>query len=650
MKPIRCVTRYSAGAGCLATVLGAAVLFVATVGLAQDGPPPGRSDERTRERLPFGGPPGPGGFGAPPQERKILKRFDENKDGWLNDAERQAAKEFLNRDASTGGPPGPGGPRGRRGPGGPPGGPLSGGRFREPPQPGEKIEPTDVPPGNGPLYNRDTLRTLFLQFEMADWEQELEAFNDTDVDIPATLIVDGQTYPNVGVHFRGASSYFTVPRGFKRSLNVSLDFIDSKQRLLGYKTLNLLNCNGDPTFLRAVLYTDIAKKYIATPQTNFVRVVINGEDWGLYVSAQQFNKEFIAEHFPSDKGARWKVPGSPNARGGLEYLGENIDDYRSRYEIKSGDKEESWKRLIDLCKTLNETPIDNLATALDGKLDIDSTLWFLALDVGLVNSDGYWVRASDYNLYMDPDGKFYLIPHDVNETFSSGGGPRMGGPRGGGPGFRGPAMRERNGSGPDEAQAREDDRPKQGDDSVVPNPPRRSPPGPPPDGFPPGGFPPDELPPSGFPPPPGMGPPGMGPPGTGGVELDPLVGLDDPRKPLRSRLLQVPEFRERYLRNLRQLASEDLVWSQLEPKIAAYVRLIEPIVATDQKKLSTFEEFHQSLGLANQDDSEGSDRQSRDAPERGAAAPLRTPTTLKSFVERRREFLLNHPAIKNLKD
>ncbi len=37
-----------------------------------------------------------------------------------------------------------------------------------------------------------------------------------------------------------------------------------------------------------------------------------------------------------------------------------------------------------------------------------------------VNSDGYWVRASDYNLYLDPAGRFHVLPHDVNEAFPSG--------------------------------------------------------------------------------------------------------------------------------------------------------------------------------------------------------------------------------------
>ena len=54
-------------------------------------------------------------------------------------------------------------------------------------------------------------------------------------------------------------------------------------------------------------------------------------------------------------------------------------------------------------------------------LDIDNVLKFLAIDVTFVNTDGYWTRASDYNIYMDPKGVFHLIPHDANETFGPGG-------------------------------------------------------------------------------------------------------------------------------------------------------------------------------------------------------------------------------------
>jgi len=54
------------------------------------------------------------------------------------------------------------------------------------------------------------LRTLFLEFEESDWEQELVDFHNTDVEVPAKLTVDGKVYNGVGVHFRGMTSYQSV--------------------------------------------------------------------------------------------------------------------------------------------------------------------------------------------------------------------------------------------------------------------------------------------------------------------------------------------------------------------------------------------------------------------------------------------------------
>ena len=50
-----------------------------------------------------------------------------------------------------------------------------------------------------------------------------------------------------------------------------------------------------------------------------------------------------------------------------------------------------------------------------------AALKFLALDVALVNSDGFWSRASDYSIYQDEKGRFHVIPHDMNEASDGGG-------------------------------------------------------------------------------------------------------------------------------------------------------------------------------------------------------------------------------------
>ncbi len=235
-------------------------LAVAITALAQNppgdfGPPP------------FDGPPtgqggGPPGFGGSREERKLVKQFDTNGDKWLNAEERKRAREFLVKEKASGGNRQRGfGPR-----------PMQRG---EPAQPGAKISPADVKSyADTPLYASNVVRTLFIDFEEADWEKELADFHGTDVDVPAKLTVDGKTLRHVGVHFRGMSSHMMVGEGSKRSFNVSIDYVHDKQNLLGYRTLNLLNSHEDPSFLRSILFYQVAREYVPAPKANFVRVVI----------------------------------------------------------------------------------------------------------------------------------------------------------------------------------------------------------------------------------------------------------------------------------------------------------------------------------------------------------------------------------------
>jgi spore coat protein CotH len=616
-----------------ALVLGMLALKLGAQPQPPGGPPPfGR-----------GGPGGPGGFMG--QQLKLVKQFDKNGDGWLNKEERQAAREHLKKERAGRGGFGRGGF-------GPPG--MFGRGQQTPPKPGPQVKPGDVATyPNASLYEPTVLRTFFLDFENKDWEAELEDFHGTDVEVPATLTVDGKTYRNVGVHFRGMSSYFAVRAGQKRSLNLKLALADKGQRLHGYRTLNLLNSHDEPSMMSTVLYSHVSRQYLPAPKANFVKVVINGESWGVYVNAQQFNKDFLAENYKTTKGTRWKVKGSPGGRGGLDYAGADVAEYRRRYEIKSGESDKAWKALIKLCKTLSETPADQLEAALAPMMDVDGLLWFLALDVALINDDGYWIRASDYSLYLDDKGKFHLIPHDMNEAFRPAGGPGFGPP--GGMFFAGmprpgevlpaplQAMLQLT-----EAQKKQlADLQKETDAKLakvltaaqnkqLKDMRERGPFGFGPPGMgPPGGF----GPPGGGPGSPGGrgGPGGFGPPGGpgfggrgGGVELDPLVGLDDPRKPLRSKVLAVPRLRAKYLQNVRTIAEKSLDWKALGPVVAQYRKLIEKEVEADTRKIDSLDDFERLT--------------SDTAP--AAVAGRGRGMNLRAFADQRRAYLLNHPEVK----
>ena len=279
------------------------------------------------------------------------------------------------------------------------------------------------------LYDTATLRTVFLQFENADWEQELEAFHNTDVEVPATAIVDGKTYKNVGVHFRGASSYMMVPEGSKRSLNVSFDFIEDKQRLDSYRTLNLLNANGDPTFVRTVVYSDIARQYIPGAACQLHARRHQRRELGYLrqhpAVQQRLHARLLQERRRARAGRCQAAPAVAAAWSTSEMTRRRTS---GTYEIKTKDDSKSWADLIQLFRVLNETPADKLEAALAPILDIDGALKFLALDVALVNSDGYWTRASDYSIYQDEKGRFHVIPHDMNEGLADEGGRGFGPP------------------------------------------------------------------------------------------------------------------------------------------------------------------------------------------------------------------------------
>jgi hypothetical protein len=582
---------------------------------------------------PPGGPGGfGGGFGGPPggQERKLIPQFDLDKDGRLNAAERAQARAFLAEN--------PGGGRGGFGGRGGPGGGRGGFGGGEAPKPGPKVEKSDVKPipGND-LYELKALRTLFLDFEnTTDWEKELEEFHNTDVEVPCALTVDGKRYADVGVHFRGMSSYMGVRTGSKRSLNLSMDFADSKQRLYGSKTLNLLNGHDDGSFMDAVLYSHLARTHIPAPKANFVKVVINGEYWGVYTNVQQFDKEFVKENYKTDKGTRWKVRGSPGGRGGLEYFGDKVEDYKRVYEIKTKDDPKAWKALIHFCKVLNTTPADKLEAALSPLVDVESLLWFLAYDIATINCDGYWIRSSDYSIYLDDKDQFHFLPHDMNECFRAPMGPGMGGgmifamPR---PGEVLPVpLQNMLGVNADQKkkldalQKEVDDKlealmtaeqKKQWKDLRGAGPAGNMVLA----GGPPGGG-----------PPPGPGGPGGGGRGgmggvAGGVNLDPLTGLDDTRKPLRSKVLAVPAWKKTYLQHIHWIADKQFDWKSLGRTVAELRTLIDADVKADTRKLESYETF-----LATTSDT--------------AVTPRGRQMSLRQFADQRREYLLNHPELK----
>ena len=297
------------------------------------------------------------------------------------------------------------------------------------------------------FYNTAVLHNVYLQFKDENYWSLLQENYNTDQYILADLTYNGETYVDVGVQFKGNTSYRRLGDSEKTSFDIKVDWVDEDQDIEGYETLNFNNAFGDNSMMREVLFCNQIKKHTPTAKANFINLYINGENWGVYSNVEQLNKDFMDEWFTNKNGERWRALsdtdaegfGSPTGRaqgGGrwgnglsaLNYLGETSADYRPYYTLKSNydedeweEEEAAWLKLANVCKVLGETEDELLVEALNQVMDVDATLWFLAAEILFSDDDSYVFKGTmDYYLYINPaTGRIQPLEFDGNSVLGN---------------------------------------------------------------------------------------------------------------------------------------------------------------------------------------------------------------------------------------
>ena len=270
------------------------------------------------------------------------------------------------------------------------------------------------------FYDPNAYRDIHLTFSQANYWTQLTNNYQSQTEIPADMTVDGVTYPDVGVRFRGNSSYFQLPNNAeKMSFNIRTDSFVPGQDLYGYQNLNLNNGFHDPTFLREFLTYMVCRWHGVAPRCNFVRVFLNGQYWGVYINVQQPNKDMMRQWFRSDDGNRYRgFPTSgtfQNGRCAMTWLGTNLNSYLTAYQAKEGDGTD----LMQLCDVLNNTPTSQLQSVLPDIFSVDQFYRYAACMNITTQTDSYIGSGKDHFLYHDNVyGAFHVFPFDVNEAFA----------------------------------------------------------------------------------------------------------------------------------------------------------------------------------------------------------------------------------------
>ncbi len=280
------------------------------------------------------------------------------------------------------------------------------------------------------FYDVNTINTVELIFAESNWDDILASYYDAGDEerLTGTAIINGVQFDQVGVRYKGNSSYKSVP-GPKKPFNIKLDYVIEDQLLDGYGTLKLANGFKDASMVREALSYEIARQYMPASLANYANLYVNDELMGLYTSVQSVDKAFLDNHFFSDDNAFFKgdilshtpVSGCPMGPPAvLGYSGTDSACYSNLYELRS---DSGFSELIDLCDTLN-----NFNDDVELVLDVDRLLWMLAFDNLLVSLDAPINIAHNYYIYQDGTGRFNFILWDLNMTMGTFTG--LGGPMG----------------------------------------------------------------------------------------------------------------------------------------------------------------------------------------------------------------------------
>jgi spore coat protein CotH len=123
------------------------------------------------------------------------------------------------------------------------------------------------------------------------------------------LDIAGTKFKDVGVRFKGNSSYNAAALGLKRPFKIDFNHYLEDQTWQGFKKISLANNMADPSQMRETLaYQLFHEAGVPAPRTAFVQLSLSvagkydKEFVGLYTMIECVDKNFLKDRFASSKG------------------------------------------------------------------------------------------------------------------------------------------------------------------------------------------------------------------------------------------------------------------------------------------------------------------------------------------------------------
>ncbi|MBA3971527.1 MAG: CotH kinase family protein, partial [Bacteroidetes bacterium] len=180
------------------------------------------------------------------------------------------------------------------------------------------------------FFATPSVHDIYMTFPQTNYWDSLVDYMPLEQYLKADITIDGTVYTNVGIKFKGNSS-FSNP-STKKPFKVDMNEFATGQDIDGLKKFNLNNGFKDPSFMREKVALDFYNEHgLAAPRCAYARVYLNGTYWGLYMFVEEANKTFLDDddRFSNKQGNLFK--GDPS--GDLKWLGSAATSYYAKYEL-----------------------------------------------------------------------------------------------------------------------------------------------------------------------------------------------------------------------------------------------------------------------------------------------------------------------------
>lgn len=267
------------------------------------------------------------------------------------------------------------------------------------------------------IFQEDTVNEINIEIDEADWQDMLENPLEEEYH-KANVTINGETIGNVAIRTKGNNSLTSVANSDsdRYSFKLDFDYYDNNGNYYGLKKLCLNNNYSDNSSMREYIsYKIMGEMGLDVPECAYSHITVNGEEWGLYLAVESVDEVFLAAHFADATGDLYKPEGVGGTGANLVYNWDDISAYTG-LNLKTNLNSSDGKEILALMQALED------GEGLEEVLDVEKALNYIAANVALANFDSY-LGNTTHNFYLyEENGRFTIIPWDMNLAFGGFGG------------------------------------------------------------------------------------------------------------------------------------------------------------------------------------------------------------------------------------